>query len=164
MLACSTRVRDERQDNTAAVRQLPLLLRVEVFSFPGGRRLHGSSNPVCVHQAIGYEKRRIPRFTRFVQTVDLSPGRPESTYWGTVSGICLIQSVASSLCAFGAAAVRCGARHWVSHCPCRRRVDLFMRILIFRSLKTNMSLHVEYVWTATRARYYCYFCALQARR
>ena len=31
MLACSTRVRDEREDNTAAVRQLPLLLRVEVF-------------------------------------------------------------------------------------------------------------------------------------
>ena len=30
-LACSTRVQDEREDNTAAVRQLPLLLRVEVF-------------------------------------------------------------------------------------------------------------------------------------
>lgn len=41
---------------------------------------------------------------------------------------------------------------------CRRRVDLFMRILIFRSLKTNTRLHVEYIWTATRARYYyCYF-------
>ena len=31
MLACSTRVQDEREDNTAAVRQPPLLLRVEVF-------------------------------------------------------------------------------------------------------------------------------------